>query len=172
MIKGTHCCHLRNPYCWKKSMWCFLLVKQSVTQRLIAQRSRFTRQSPVVAAATFLPNFLKFGTPPHDFVLIFESLELLACVSIFKWLQSLTLDQGLVFDCAEVYGEHKLLRVFCLLIKPVVFTEVAIVGCLKLTETLSFSLFRLEVRTVFRPPLWLLKKFSFRSVKSSMADAF
>ena len=37
-----------------------------------------------VAAATFLPNFLKFGTPPHNFALIFEYLELLACVSIFK----------------------------------------------------------------------------------------
>ena len=41
------------------------VVKQSVTQRLISQRSRFTRKSPVVAAATFLPNFLKFWAPPY-----------------------------------------------------------------------------------------------------------
>ena len=66
MIKGTHCCHLRNPYCWKNSIWCFV-VKQSVTQRLIAQRSRFTRQSPVVALQPFLPNFLKFWGPSFPF---------------------------------------------------------------------------------------------------------
>ena len=66
MIKGTHCCHLRNPYCWKNSIWCFV-VKQSITQRLIAQRSRFTRQSPVVALQPFLPNFLKFWGPSFPF---------------------------------------------------------------------------------------------------------
>ena len=42
MIKGTHLCRLRNPDSWKNSIEAFI-VRQSATQRIIAQRSRFTR---------------------------------------------------------------------------------------------------------------------------------
>ena len=59
----------------------------------------------VVAAATILPKFLKFWTPPHDFALIVESFELLVCVLIFNDYKRLTLDQGSDFDCIGVHGE-------------------------------------------------------------------
>ena len=46
-----------------------LVVKQPATQRKVTQRYRFTRKSPVVAAATVLPKFtlFKFWAPPHRF---------------------------------------------------------------------------------------------------------
>ena len=45
------------------------VVKQYVTQETVAQRSRFTRKFPIVAAGTVLPKFLKFWSPPHDLAL-------------------------------------------------------------------------------------------------------
>ena len=43
-----------------------LLLNSLVLKEEIVKRSRFTRQSPIVAAATVFPKFLKFWSPPHD----------------------------------------------------------------------------------------------------------
>ena len=64
-------------------------MKQFATQRKVTQRSRFTRKSPVVAAATLSPQiyfYLKFWAPPHHFLLglIVKFLSLLG-VSYFHF---------------------------------------------------------------------------------------
>ena len=41
-----------------------LLLKEEVVQRSV-----FTRYSPIVAAATFVPKFFKILDPPFDFIL-------------------------------------------------------------------------------------------------------
>ena len=93
---------MSSEACYSSTVWCVSLhiialsCKISVTAALVVPNlcigycilsfKPLSNQFDLchVAAATFLPKFLKFGTPPHDFALIFESCELLACVAIFK----------------------------------------------------------------------------------------
>ena len=48
----------------------------------------------VLRQQLFLPKFLKFWTPPHDFALISGSFELLGCILSSYEYSSLILDQS------------------------------------------------------------------------------
>ena len=77
------------------------MVKQSVAQSIITQRPRFTRKSPVVAAAIVLPKFIliKILGPSSSFFLVGSLKGLsLSGISSFRF----TLKIG----CQEVYSCH------------------------------------------------------------------
>ena len=69
MIKGTHFCHLRNPYGWKNAIDAFI-VKQFVTRDKLPRDLGSPGNRQLLQLQPFSPNFLKFWAPPHDLALL------------------------------------------------------------------------------------------------------
>ena len=68
---------------WLEEFIISIMVKQSVAQSIITQRPRFTRKSPVVAAATVLPKFILIY--PSSFFLV-GSLKCLSLSGVYFFI--------------------------------------------------------------------------------------